>query len=80
MDNIKIVTTNYTYSQWINKIKIKITEMIFNTSATFEVEGSDGNSVIRKDNVKIEGDEYANWDSDSYIINLICNKLGYTPI
>jgi hypothetical protein len=80
MDNIKIVTTNYTYSQWVTKIKIKIIEMVFNTSATFEVESCDGNSVIRRDNVKIEGDEYSNWDNDTYLVNLICNKLGYVPI
>lgn len=65
----------------INNMCINILNMTFGKDATFRIQlFPEGVEYIDKPVIKyitIEGQEYLNWNSDdSYIVNLICQKLG----
>jgi len=64
------------------KIAIFITELILFKSASIAVHFYDENngSVFRVENLKLEGDDYANWSSDDkYVETFVLNKLNLTP-
>lgn len=64
-----------------SKIAIFITELILFKSASIAVHFYESNgSVFRVENLKLEGDDYANWSSDDkYIETFVLNKLNLTP-
>lgn len=75
-----IVSIDKTVIQTITRFTLDISELILNTSARFRVSQYDANDrLITASNVTIEGEEYTNWKSDdTYIINLIAQKMGFT--
>jgi len=66
----------------VNKVKIDILTLIFNNSATFRVRYNKNDIYEPPPSyIKIEGDEYKNWNNDDvYIISLICSKLNLIPL
>lgn len=66
----------------VNKVKIDILSLLFNNLATFRVRYiTNGTYEPKPSYIKIEGDEYKNWNNDDvYIINLICTKLDIIPL
>jgi hypothetical protein len=63
----------------ITDLTIKIHTLNFGVDATFNVllQCDDGNVITRQ--VLVAGDEYQQWkNDDSYITNLIAQKLGIT--
>jgi len=75
-----IAPVNKTITQTITRFTIDISELILNTSARFRVSQYDVNDkLVDATNVTIEEQEYTNWGGDdTYIINLIAQKLGFT--
>jgi hypothetical protein len=83
MENItiNIVEISQTTTSTCNKIGIFITKLILYTSVNIAVHfyNSTG-GVIRVENLKLEGEDYANWSSDdSYIETYVLNKLNLIP-
>jgi hypothetical protein len=76
-----IVPQDYVETNKIVRIEIQVSNVILKTSATFRVNSfGENDKFIKLDYITITGDEYNAWGSDDdYIINLICQKLGYTP-
>jgi len=76
-----IVPQDYVETNKIVRIEIQVSNIILKTSATFRVNSfNENDKFIKLDYITITGDEYNAWGSDDdYIINLICQKLGYTP-
>ena len=59
-------------------IKISISELVFNSHVTVDVQFFDANgSILKNETVKIEGEEYTAWGvNDTYLTQLVLQKLG----
>lgn len=70
-----VLQRNYT----IDSVSIRVIDYQLNSSVTVQVYINDiSNNVIDIQTIKIEGEEYDNWGSDdSYLENLVLQKLGY---
>jgi hypothetical protein len=78
---INIQPVEIIYNKQIDNIRILIQNIDLNVSASFAVFSYFGNEIIKGDYVVISGEEYQNWQSDDgYVIDLICQKLGYQKI
>ena len=74
-----IIPYDKTTIQTVTCFELIITEMVYNTSATFRVilYGKTRN-IISIEYVKIEGQDYTNWNNDdNYVINFVATKLGF---
>jgi hypothetical protein len=81
--NISIQEKEIAYTtETISKIKISDGTIELKNSVTFIVLLMNSNSdILKREKVKIEGEEYTNWgNNDQYILNLILSKLGLTQI
>jgi hypothetical protein len=64
------------------QISIRLIEMVFNQSATFDVsfyKSLDDFNIefIKREFLTISGNEYMEWkNDDDYVIKLLCTKLG----
>ena len=59
-----------------------ITDLVFNTSATFRVSLYDENeSCIENTYIIMEGQDYLDWGiNDDYVIKFVATKLGFTLV
>jgi len=68
-----------TTTKTIVSFELYISELNFNTFATFRVSTYDINRVcISNTYVKLEGQDYLNWgNDDDYVIQFVAMKLGF---
>ena len=80
MDDYKILVqpATLTKTEKITKIKINITSLELFKSVIIVVSLLN-NNIIDNKVIKLEGDDYLNWNNDdNYIKNIVISKLGYT--
>jgi hypothetical protein len=73
-DYQQVVTKTYSY------ISVSITNVVLNTSVDIQVMIYDSNqNMIDLKLLTLSGTDYTNWgNDDSYILNISCQKLGFT--
>lgn len=65
----------------INHIKISINNLELNTKAIVVVNFYDRQSVLRdQQTLVMEGEDYQNWTTDTYVFNWVCQQLGLQPL
>ena len=61
-----------------SKISIQVLSLQLNLNAIIKVElYDDTNKILDTVQFVLSGDEYKQWQDDSYLINYVCNKYGY---
>ena len=77
---IKIAKQNVSLNHLVDYFEINVVSLNLNISVSVIVNCYDENSsFLFSQTLLIEGDEYLGWGSDdSYLINLISQKLGFS--
>jgi len=82
MDEYEILVqpTTLIKTEEITSIKINIMSLELFKSVTIVVSLlNNNNNIIDNKVIKLEGDDYLNWNNDdNYIKNMVLSKLGYT--
>lgn len=60
------------------KILITIMSMELNKYAIVKVELFSQDRIIETNHIFLEDEEYTLWQDDSYLINYVCQRFGYT--
>lgn len=64
--------------QIISKIKIKVINLILNESAMIEVKSfDDENKLLNTYYFELNGNNYQMWNTDTWLIDYVCNKYGF---
>lgn len=62
-------------------IKISINSLELNTKANVVVNFYDKqNNFVDQQNLIMEGEDYQNWTTDTYVFNWVCQQLGLNPL
>lgn len=83
MNNISVQVENSEYikSSIINKVIIQVNSIELFKSITVVARLFNNDTLVDNKFFTIIDEEYANWgNDDSYIVNLILNKLGLTQV
>lgn len=60
------------------KLKISVMNLELNQSAIIIVKVLDEvNKFISQEEFLLDGQDYADWNNDDWLINYVCNKYGY---
>lgn len=79
-DNININPAQDTITNTYTAFSILRVDVVPNISAniTFKLLGAN-NNILKIDNLVLVGSDYNNWGSDDdYLVNIICQKKGFT--
>jgi hypothetical protein len=68
-----------TTTQTIVRFTLEITELVLNTSATFNVLCFDLNDkMVYTQFISLEGEDYTNWgNDDEYVVEFAAQQLGF---
>jgi hypothetical protein len=79
MNSVLVIPKEKITTRVVASLEINVQNVVLHVSAQIQVREKDSDGrLIGVQSVRIEGGEYENWASDdNYIVNLICNKLGY---
>lgn len=77
MDFININETEII--QYIRKIKINVLHIELNVKATIQTLCYNIDGLLLTAYVfELSGEDYQNWQNDSWLINYVCNKYNFT--
>ncbi len=76
MSSVEIVAKQIIFTA--KKIKIDVMNLELNKSSIIIVKVLDEvNRFISQDEFLLDGEEYAEWVNDDWLIDYVCNKYGY---